>query len=81
MSWFPGWLGCRRPPRPISRERTSGPARRARDRVLAERYLTALPHVAANLEDALVVVYGELLLRSELGQVVDEEVFAGCFAQ
>src|SRR5262245_60129269 len=35
---------------------------RSGDRVPAERYLDALPHVAASPEDALVVVYGELLL-------------------
>jgi len=42
----------------------------AGDRVPAERYLAALPRVAENPDDALLVVYGEVLLRTELGETL-----------
>ena len=39
------------------------------DRVKAERYLKAFPELQADVEAALVVVYGEFYLRKELGEV------------
>jgi serine/threonine protein kinase len=41
---------------------------RAGERPLAEAYLAAFPAVAASAEDALVLVWGEALLRLELGE-------------
>jgi hypothetical protein len=41
---------------------------RAGQRVLAEAYLKAFPAVAASSEDALVLIWGEVLLRHEQGE-------------
>jgi serine/threonine protein kinase len=41
---------------------------RSGGRLLAEAYLGAFPQLAASAEDALVLIWGEALLRSELGE-------------
>src|SRR6516162_8713803 len=41
---------------------------RAGERPWAEAYLAAFPALAASAEDALVLVWGEALLRLELGE-------------
>jgi hypothetical protein len=41
---------------------------RAGQRLLAEAYLSAFPALAASAEDALVLIWGEALLRFERGE-------------
>jgi hypothetical protein len=41
---------------------------RAGQRLLAEAYLEAFPVLAASAEDTLVLIWGEALLRFELGE-------------
>lgn len=41
------------------------------ERVAAERYLNALPRVAGSADDALVVIYGEVLNRAAAGETCD----------
>jgi serine/threonine-protein kinase len=53
----------------------------AGERVLAEQYLARLPRIAANPADALVLIYGEVLLRTELGQAVDPDTILARFPQ
>src|SRR5687767_13570702 len=49
------------------------------ERPPAEVYLAALPRVAASADDALVVVYGEVLNRAALGETADLGEYARRF--
>jgi WD40 repeat protein/tRNA A-37 threonylcarbamoyl transferase component Bud32 len=62
---------CRGQPLPrLVEELRADQARRWRDgqRLLAEAYLSALPALGASAEDALVLIWGEVLLRFERGE-------------
>ena len=51
------------------------------ERLPAETYLDAFPALAASAEDALVLVWGEALLRFETGQPPRFEEFRARFPQ
>lgn len=49
------------------------------ERLVAELYLAALPRVAASPDDALVVIYGEVLNRAAAGETCDMAEYARRF--
>jgi tRNA A-37 threonylcarbamoyl transferase component Bud32 len=54
---------------------------RAGQRLLAEAYLEAFPDLAAVAEDALVLIWGEALLRFELGEAPPPDEYRARFPQ
>jgi serine/threonine-protein kinase len=54
---------------------------RAGQRLPAEAYLAAFPALAASAEDALVLIWGEALLRFELGEAPRPEEYRDRFPQ
>ncbi len=51
------------------------------DRIPVERYLAALPRLAASPDDALVVIYGEVLNRAAAGETCDMSEYARRFPE
>jgi eukaryotic-like serine/threonine-protein kinase len=51
------------------------------DRPPAEAYLAALPRLAASPDDALVLIYGEVMNRAALGETADAGEYAARFPQ
>ncbi|MBY0521885.1 MAG: protein kinase [Gemmataceae bacterium] len=51
------------------------------ERILAEAYFTRLPHLAADEEAVLDMIYSEVVLRDELGDAPGVDEFVGRFPQ